>query len=119
MRCTGSARPEALLAWLVGWLLRVGSGQLSGCPVAGCCLAEARQQNYSNLSPSLHRCRCSCCNHSCAPSAEAFKRDEDDDGSGAGWLPLWNTGCASCRLLGGVRHLHRTAATCVVSLPSS
>ena len=26
---------------------------------------------------------CSCCNHSCVPNAEAFKRDEDEDGSGA------------------------------------
>lgn len=23
----------------------------------------------------------SCCNHSCSPNAEAFKRDEDEDGS--------------------------------------
>lgn len=33
----------------------------------------------------------SCCNHSCAPNAEAFKRDEDEDGRGE----CWGGGCWS------------------------
>ena len=46
-------------------------------PPASCCICHAMP---CHAMPLPH---CSCCNHSCVPNAEAFKREEDEDGSGA------------------------------------
>lgn len=67
---------------------------LHRCGTLGPCVRCCRAPLPLHVLPSIQAaprslCTCirlaaprSCCNHSCAPNAEAFKRDEDDDGSG-------------------------------------